>query len=334
MASKAKVLGGTFVAPEGGDLEVDPDKPMDVPESVQMTDYGPMFGPLEISAYPDSTARVGGLTFSAVEGLFDGLFDHASDGLFGASLLGLGLAAPRDRDDTSDGISRRSFLQAAGAGALAVGYGTQTASAATPTPTPTPTETDGPQTKAEFEAIANPQGIRTRVFDRVDGVLPTGEPYYTWVDGSNYGQFFAGSESDYGDVLPEKVGTVTVGQDGAAGGFFEALTSDKTQVYDRLSLSQNLGDAQTGEQVAVSTNDIIVEQAQAAGGDDMTLAVNGVSLPHEQETTDADVGYYSTQNGKLIIRVGPSSPSGGSATLVLFADTTDELLDDINRGVR
>lgn len=315
------VVGGRLDADSGGTLELDPTKPMEAPGGLQATEYGTQFGPLEIAAYPGSTARVGGLSFDTPARLFEGLFGTGSgDGLFAGGLL----LAGADPDGDDNDVTRRDLLRAAAASGMLLGGTATTVSAAGSTKT---------LTRAQYAVLENPSGIRMRVFDRVPNVLPPDTLYYTYVDGQDYASFSAANESDYGDVLPKTVGTVTVGPKGSGGGFFAALGTDKTQTYQGLALSKPTGEADTGEELTITTNDIIVEHVQSAGSDRTTLSIAGTSIPHEHESASSPKGYYGIHNGSLIYRVGSNAPSGQTADLVLYADRVTELLDDIDREV-
>lgn len=321
--------GGRINTETGAELTIDGDQPMEVEGSVQQTDVGAAFGPLEIAPYPDSSAVVGGLRFLEVEGFFDRLFGDGEqdETLFGTTALAAGTATAAADEDVDVDMGRRNLLQGLGVGALAVVGGSRLASAQT-------TKVSKRFGKAQFNAEVNPDGLRIRVRDRVEGVLPTDTEYYTFVDSVEYSRFFAGVDSDYGDVLPGQFGTVTVGPEDAAGGIYTELTTDKTQVYEGLPLSKPTTDASAGERLVISQNDILVEYVQRAGEDETTLAVNGTSIPHYQEDDESTLGYYRVHNGALIYRVGRQAPSAQSATLVLFVDPSDELLDDITREVQ
>lgn len=312
------LAGGIISSKSGGDIELDPEKPMETPGGVQATEYGAAFGPLEISAYPGSTARVGGLTFREPAGILDGLFGSGGgSGLFAT----LPLLAAHRADDDEDSVTRRDVIRTGAAAGLLLG-GQATAAAATKT-----------ATRAEFAALENPAGIRMRVFDRVQNVLPPDRLYYSYLDGESYASFSADSSSDYGDVLPKATGTVTVGPKGSAGGFFASLGTEKTQVYEGLELPKSTSDADNGERLTISTNDIIVEHVQSAGASEATMAIGGTSIPHEHEDSESSRGYYTIHNGDLIYRAGASPPSGQTATLVLYASRSEEIFDDLERRV-
>lgn len=321
----SRVKGARFNSTDAGTLEVSPEKPMECEGSIRQTNAGVAFGPLEISVYPDSTATVGGLEFLEVESFFGTLFgDGGQEGLFGSAALLAGASESEAVD-----MDRRQVLQAAGVGALALA-GAGTAAASTTTAT---AELDTYE-KAQFSAEINPEGLRIRVRDRVDGVLPTDVPYYTYIDGIDYSRFYAGTKSDYGDVLPGQFGTVTVGPEDAAGGLLTSIMADKTQVYEALDLSKATTEADPGERVVISQNDILVEHVQSAGPDATTVGINGVSIPHELEDDRSTLGYYRVHNGALIYRVGREAPSGQTASVALYADRGEEMLDDMQRSVQ
>lgn len=331
-----RVKGCRVNSEDGGTLVIDSQKPMEVEGSLRQTSTGMAFGPLEISAYPDSEARVGGLEFQEVESLLDKLFGGDSSGLFGLLAAGslVPLTTPRanQETETSGGLSRRSFMQAAGVAMLAAGASTQ-ASAETATPTATPTGEETTYQKAQFVALSNPSGLRIRVLDRTSGVLPPDESYYTFSNGDRYDRFAAAVDTDYGDVLPERTGTVTVGPEGASGGFLARLRADKTQVYEGLALPKAVSDADSGEPLTITDNDIIVEHVQTAGESNTILSIDGVSIPHIQESQTESVGYFEVHNGSLVYRPGSDPPTGQSASLILYADASSEILDDISRRV-
>lgn len=326
MSNPPTVVGGSIPSSKGGTLDLDPEKPMAAPGGVQATDYGAAFGPLEVIAYPDSEVRIGGLQFKGPAGILEGIF---GDGGEGDSLFGLlpfvaagSVANHHRRDGESDNrLGRRDLLRTAAAGGLLLG-GSQAVAAASTT-----------QTRAQFAVLENPSGIRVRVDDRVEGYLPTSAQYYTFVNNERYSKFTAANSESYGDVLPKQTGTVVVGPSGASGGLLARIGSEKTQVYEGLSLSKAVSDAEVGENITITENDIIVEHVQSAGASETTCAINGTSIPHEHEDSQSDRGYYGIHNGKLIYQKGPSAPTGQTATVVLYAETVDEILDDVSRGV-
>lgn len=321
-----QIAGAIVGTADGGDLELSPNQPMDVPDGLQFTATGALFGPLEISAYPDSTARIGALDFVQEESFADSLFGSgAGEGLFG-SLIAFGSAsrASEDQEPGDTHATRRDVLRAIGLGVTA-GAATATARGATQ---------DTLAHKATFEAIENPAGLRVRVFDRVPGYLPTDTTYFTFVNGQEYARFSAASDEGYGDVVPQRTGSVTVGPEGAAGGFLAGLRTDKTVVYNGLTLSKSTADAQAGEQLVFSDNDILVEAAAGAGADRTMLAINGQSIPHRTEDREDEVGYYGVSDDRLVYTVGNQPPSAGSVTFTLFANRSDELVDDATRVVQ
>ncbi len=285
-----------------------------------MTEYGVAFGPLELIAYPGSTAQIGGLEFVAKTGFFDGLFGSGEGGLFGAA----GLLAIPNRDEE---LGRRDALKTAGALGLLAGGAATSASAETTT-----------RTQAQFALTENPAGLRVRVRDRTPDYLPTSTSYYIYVNSAEYGQFSAANSQSYGDVLPELTGTVVVGPEGSGGSFLERLTADRARTYDGLTLTNSDGEVvddvaatATGTKLTVTGNDVIVEAAQAAGASETTFAINGTSIPHRHESTDEAVGRYLFQDGEIRYVVGSDPPSGQTASLSLYVDTTTELLDDLSR---
>lgn len=316
------ISGVTLGTVEGGEMILDGEKPMEAPGGIELTKTGAQFGPLEISPYPDSTARIGGLTFLEVRSFIDSLFGSgAGGGLFGT--LAVSASVDRRRQDGDDNnISRRDLLKTLGAGAAVAG--------ATGTAAATTTETDFQ--RAQFEAQKNPEGLRIRVFDREDGYLPVDRTYYTFVNGQSYGRFAPATDTGYGDVLPTKTGTVTVGPEGS-GSFLEALRADKTVTYDGISLAKSTTDAQTGEEIVLSTNDLIVEAAQQASGSGTTLTLNGTSIPHQNESIEDSVGYYGISDDRLVYTTGRQPPAATSARFTIYPGRVDELLDDISRGV-
>lgn len=320
-----QIAGAIVGTADGGDLEISQDQPMDVPGGLQFTTTGAAFGPLEISAYPDSTARIGALNFILEESFIDSLFgSSAGDGLFG-SLIAFG-SASRASEDQAPGdthATRRDVLRAIGLGVTA---GAASASARGATQ-------DTLAHKATFEAIENPAGLRVRVFDRTPGYLPTNATYFTFVNGQAYTRFSAASDDGYGDVVPQRTGSVTVGPEGAAGGLLAGFRTDKTVVYNGLTLSKSTADAQAGEQLVFSDNDILVEAASNAGADRTMLSINGRSVPHKTEDREDEVGYYGVSDDRLVYTVGNQPPSAGSVTFTLFANRSDELVDDATRVV-
>lgn len=311
---------GTLTTNNGGELTIDEDNPMISPGPLQVTDYGVAFGPLELIAYPGSTARIGGLEFIAKTGWFDGLFGSDSEGgLFGAA----GLLAVANREED---LGRRDALKTAcGLGLIAGGAAMQ-ARAATRT-----------RTQAQFSLTANPGGFRVRVRDRTPDYLPTSTSYYIYVNSAEYSQFSAANAQSYGDVLPELTGTVVVGPKGSGGSFLERLTADRARSYEGLTLTNADGEVvdvasvDAGTELTITDNDVMVEAAQAAGASETTLAINGTSIPHRHESTDSPVGRYLFQDGEIRYIVGSDAPSGQTASLSLYVDRTTEFLDDLSR---
>jgi len=313
-------IAGTITSADGGDLEIEPDNPMVAPGAIQMTDYGAAFGPLELIAYPESTVTVGGLEFVAERGFFDGLFGSGdSGGLFGAAAL-IGAT------EHNDAIDRRDALKAmAGLGTVAALSAPARADTAT-------------RTQAQFSVTDNPAGLRVRVRDRTEAYLPTDTSYYVYVNSAEYSQFTAANTQSYGDVLPELTGTVVVGPEGSGGSFLERLTADTARTYEGLTLTRTDGSVvddvattDTGTKLTVTNNDVMVEAAQQAGAGETTMAINGESIPHRHESADDAVGYYQFQDGAVQYVVGSDAPSGQTATLALYVDRVDELLDDVGR---
>jgi len=315
------VAGVTVGTPDGGDLVLDAEKPMRAPDGLELSQTGAAFGPLEISAYPGSTARIGGLEFLEQQSFLDTLFGSgAGEGLFGTAVA-VG-SAERDRDRTNNTATRRDVLKAAGLGVTAAAS-TGVAAAQT---------TESYYRKAQFETTENPEGIRVRVFDRAESYLPPDTAYYTYVNGQDYGRFAAATDAGYGDILPTKEGNIMVGPEGS-GSFLEALRADKTVIYDGISLPKSTTEAQTGEKLVLSTNDILVEAVQRVGGDETMLSLNGESIPERSEDIESTLGYYGVSDDRLVYIVGREPPAATSAKLTIYADRSDELLDDISRGV-
>lgn len=311
---------GTLTTNNGGDLTIDPENPMEAPGALDVTDYGVTFGPLELIAYPGSTARIGGLKFLAKTGFFDGLFGSDEGGLFGAA----GLLAVTNRDET---LGRRNALKAVGALGLVAGGVAANARAATET-----------RTQATFSLTSNPGGLRVRVRDRTPDYLPTSTAYYIYVNSAEYSQFSAANAESYGDVLPELTGTVVVGPRDSGGSILERLTADKARSYDGLTLTDSsesvvddVAGVAAGTELTVTNNDVMVEAAQAAGSSETTLAINGTSIPHRHESTESSVGRYLFQDGEIRYVVGSNPPSGQTASLSLYVGRTTELLDDFSR---
>ena len=324
-------VAGSIPSKDGGTVRIKGDKPMRSRGGVAVTDYGPAFGPLEVIAYPGSRVLVGGLEYLESRSFVDRLFgsEDDNDGLFG--VLGL-LAAPEaaarlDTDATRDvepgdenPVPRRDLLRAAAASAAVVGGATAAASAASST-----------FPRARFAALENPSGIRMRVRDRQPDVLPTSRQYHVYVDGREYEDFQAASTDSYGDVLPETTGTVTVGPSGAAGGLLSGLLGSKSQEYAALTLEKPISEADPGERLLITDNDILVDTIQRTGSRRTTCTINGESIPHIHESASSPAGSYAIMDGQLVYEVGSDPPGGETATVTVYASRTEEFKDDLSR---
>lgn len=322
------LTGGTLVAPSGGDIELNTDRKMDAPGGVQATEYGHAFGALEIIAYPESEARVGGLEFLEARSLIDSLFGKDEDGgLFGFFLfVGAPAAAWRHQqrdaerpEQEENRVSRRDVLRTGLASGLLAG-GAAGVAAASPA-----------MTRARFAVVENPGGLRLRIRDRAGDVLPADRTYHVYLDGDDYGTFQPASLDSYGDVLPETAGTVTVGPKGAEGGILSRLFKDRTKEYAGIALEKDIADADAGERLLITDNDIIVDTIQQTGSKNTICTINSKSIPHSHEDRSIPVGYYGINNGEVFYEVGSDPPGGQTADLTVYASRTVELADDAKR---
>lgn len=322
-------ISGAISTAEGGILRASSESPMHAKGGVQVTEYGAALGPLEVIAYPGSTALVGGLDYMEAPGFVDSLFrDGEGGGLFG--LLPL-LAAPEaaarigteQTKDVEPGdenrVSRRDLMRAGAATVGVVGGAATVAAAASPV------------VRARFAVLENPAGIRLRVRDRVPDVLPTDRQYHVYLDGRDYGDFQAASLDSYGDVLPEATGTVTVGPSGSAGGLLTRLLGSRSHEFSGLAMGKPLSEADPGERIPITDNDILVDTIQQAGSSNTICKINGESIPHVHEDSKSNVGNYSVMDGKIVYEVGTHPPGGETASLTVYASRTDEALDDVSR---
>lgn len=323
------VSGATLSTDKGGSLQIPADERVESPSGAAIRPYGVGFGPLEVTAYPDTTATITGLSYGTDALVGDKWFDDSAEsqdsGWFGAALPGLLAGVPAgaaagDDDSTDTDLRRREFLVGAATALTVSGAMTQSAAAL-----------DETATRARIQLDANPGGLRVRVLDVLEQYLPTGVQYHLSVDGVAYDSVVGGTLDDYADVPPTVSGEVVVGQDVSLLSKIRAILGAKAVTYDGITLAKDPADAPQGTKLTVTTHEIIATHLQKSKHS--TLTIGGESIPHYSESATSPRGWYAVRDGAVVYQVGSDPPSGTTASLTIHASLPDELSDDAGRVI-
>lgn len=328
-------LTGTWAyeTPEAGTIVLDGTS--EWADAIGLTTHGIALGPVELSPYTGTTAVVTDLSFGpADDSFFDGWTDPSDgngnstdgDGWFAsgalAALVGDHARVDAADDDTTPHMTRRSLLQSAGVALLAGGAAARTVRA----------QSDQVQV-ARFELAENPGGVRVRVRDLAQDLLPTKAVYYALIDEMDYAEFRGGTRQS-GDIPPFPDGEArTVELTTSAGSIIGTIneTLGRKALTYSVKLPQPAADYPDGELVPVTTHPLIVEATLRAGADGLTFELGGEAIPHRTEERSNPVGHFAVRNGDVMYRVGRDAPAATGGEFTVYAGTIEELRDDIDQ---
>jgi hypothetical protein len=296
------------------------------------TSHGVGVGPLQFSAYPESTAVIDAIQFTEPSNeWFDGWGSDDTNstdgdgGAFWSSLAGLGVAGvasdpPRERDDPSETRStRRDILRVLGAGTALSGAAARA------------TAQSDTVTTAAWTLAENPGGLRVQVLDRVSSLLPVDQQYYALIEGMDYATF-SGGPGDSADIPPKVTGAAEVNTDVGFLDDIKTTFGDKAVTYE-WELEASPADVSEGTPIEVTSHPFVVDAVLASGADATALAIAGEAIPHVEEDAQAEIGTYRVRDGDVIYRVGQEIPPGTRAEMTIYAGVMGELENDIGQVV-
>jgi hypothetical protein len=323
-----QLSGLTYECPDGGQVHIPKDAPCQTAGSSWMTPVGTGLGPLDVSAYPNSTASIGNVSYLSGDG---GYFDHdwggADDGDYfgaagGAATAGAitGTTARQSRDEPK-GPPRCTRREAVRSALTIAAVGGLAGNAAAESQTLTKT--------AAANIKTNPSGLKLRVLDTGASVLPADMQYYALVNDMNYSRFRGGPE-DAAELPPTLTGGLKLATKPGLLAGVKATLGKKALSYS-FSISQSPSELAPGESIALTDHPFVVDGTLKAGAGNLTLTIGGTSVPHYEESADSAKGYYRVREGAVIYRAGSKTPSGTEAELVVYEGTPQETLDDLRR---
>lgn len=324
-----RLSGMTYECPDGGSIHAKPQSDWSDAEQTAgvsaMSPHGVGFGPLQLSAYPESLAVISDVTLEEPDGSwFNGWGSDDGDGggAFWSSLALLGTGAvttdePEKGEETR--TTRRDLLKVLGVTTATVTGATAVASAQETT------------TTVSFNIDSNPGGLRIQILDIVGGLLPPDQQYYALVNGMDYATF-SGSSEDSADLPPKLTGSASID---TSVGFLDGpkTTIGRKAIDYDFELPKNPSNLTEGELVEVTPHPFVVDAVLKAGSKAVTLSIDGSEIPHYEESPDDNIGLYRVREGSVMYRVGSSPPTGTDASMTVYAGLVDEKLDDAKRGV-
>lgn len=335
--TRTAVAGVHCSTPNGGDIRLTGDTPIRIRGGLASRMYGTAIGPLELTAYPSTTATIEELSFETEGGLLStrGWFDEGSDdtstsdgggggGWFAflplliPGLRGRRSGATESLPDEGVSVSRREMLALFGVLGAGIGAGRVQAAG------------EKNLTKGRLGLTSNPGGVRVRALDRVENVLPTDSVYHLTVEGIEYDDL-AGGLSSYADIPPLVTGNVALGQEVSIFASLKKLSGKKAVSYEDIALPQDPTSANEGSELIITDHDIITTHLQKAGDSDSVLTIGGTSIPHYSEADSDSRGWYDVRDDAVIYHVGSNPPSGETATLTLYVGIASEAKDDVGR---
>lgn len=297
----------------------------EAPRAIGLTTHGIAIGPIELSAYTDSTAKIKDLQYGAQEsGFFDGWGSDSDSDWFASGAAGAAVASTaREPDEANPIMSRRNLLLSGGIALLGASY--VSASEAT---------AESQISVARFELTDNPGGLRVRVRDIAPDFLPTDAIYYVMVDGMDYAEFQGGGQS--GDIPP-------IPQDGSWNVEIQTDAPDlmadvrrhmgEKELEYRFTLAQRPSEASIGTRLTITDHPMIREATLRAGADATTLEVGDEAVPHQSESRSNEVGWYGVRDGEVVLNVGPDPPSDNQAVMTVYAGILEETINDAEAAI-
>lgn len=315
-----RLTGMTYRAPQGGSIVLDAEDTAQTAGASAMSPHGCSFGPLDLSAYTDSTVQLTDLTLIEQDSSWFGGWND--DGGFFASLAGAGVAAgtvnhERTAEETDTRSTRRDVLKTMG---VLAGIGGSASVAAADT-----------VTTATFDVASNPGGLRVRILDTSDGLLPVDQQYFALIDGMDYARF-AGGPADGADLPPKASGSVSID---TSVGFLDGVkeTLGQKELEYTFGLQQAAHQYETGALVTLTDHPFVVDATLKAGAGSLALSIGGTTIPHYEETADSSRGYYRVRDGEVVYRTGSDAPHSKNATFVVYAGAYTESMNDIDRRI-
>lgn len=280
---------------------------------------------------PPNAVSFGALSFAIPEGenlrldKFEYRYRDGSildDGGWLPFLSGGLVAAGGAEPDEDFSMSRRRVLMATGA---AIGGGAMSMSQAAAADSRT-------LSIAEFSIESKSPQFELMLADDVAAVLPADQTYSVLADGVQIGEL--SPEKPSMSVPPGTRGEMSVLTEADMSRWQKVKSRlfggpDEEQTFD-LSLSKRASTFAEDETVTITDRAAVVI-AIGDEGDDTALSIGGESIPHRDEDTDEDVGFYAVENGSLVYIAGTDPPDGTRVTLRAGIGRLSELKDDVSR---
>jgi len=256
------------------------------------------FGAMRLTSWAESTTIIEGLQFK-----------EADPSWFPFLMAGgvAGTAANRDPDDPEEAIDRRSLarrgvLVTLGAAATSLFVGTSSA------------QSDDDQRTynvANFDLIQNLRGLKVDIDVAIaDWLEGENVEFYLTADGQSIGAFQAASRGK--TINPGTEGEIELESDTALS-FVEELIADvgaeDTVIFEFRPQSTSFADETVDDEIALSSEPVVVETVNEAGPDDVMVKLNGTIIPHTNENGDKPAGeWWVRDNTTLMYAVGPDTP--------------------------
>lgn len=311
-----KISGMTYECPSAGSIKIS--EPSTVVGVSKMSDVGVSFGPVELSAYPDSTITIADFKYeekkteigSWLEGITEG------DETDNSSAFGLMLAGfTANRADVE--ISRRDALKLVGVTAGVTGTASGIVSGETVVRI------------ASFDLNENPSGLKFRIRDDVvKDLMPAGEIYYGTRDGIDYDKT-ENRGTNWAFLPPKLTGRIEIVSEVS---FFARIKSliGKKQITYKFVIPD---DVTADKPITVTDNGIVANAVKKGGPDDTTLQFGDESIPHRTEVSSRQDGVYLVDNQKVVYRPGNELPTGQVMELTIYSGIVEEAKDDVSRAV-
>lgn len=239
------------------------------------------------------------------------------------SMLGATAAARPDEDGDESRLSRREVL---------VGAGAMLGGAALTARSIHAEEIDPRIEIAELSIKRNDAGGYLGLTGDIADVLPDDQEYSIQHDAAEIGSFSPTSPST--TIPPGRTGTVVVTTDPdiSAWQTIQSVLSGSDPIEFETTLDKPAVDFEEDTEVVLASASSVVEPVQEAGADATVVEIDGVSIPHESESSRRDVGEYRVRDaGELVYRAGVDPPDGSEVVVRADVNRRTELKDDIAR---
>lgn len=320
-----RLRGARLNADQTGSVAFTHESTATVPAQLGVDPTGYRLGPITISTSshvekPLVVDDISTPTPGSISGFLGGLWPLTTAGAT------LGLAARARDHDGETTVSRRRVLQGAGlaAGGLLVAGDARA-------------DTDDQLYPiVELDVPENPGGLRVRLVDDDDLVLPDDELELE-ANGAKYDEL---SRLDDGTIPPGVDGEIRVAATEHAS-FLSSVRSfgvDDTLEWT-LELDKRASLLKAGQRVTVSTDRFVVGALREAGTDRSTVTIAGESVPSTDEDDEStDVGRYdvdaTTSPAEFVYEVGDDPPAESELVVRARVGRYEEFKDDASRVIQ